>query len=436
MKVSTQELVVSPAGRTQRFGLSPSVWVAAFYVTLIAGASLWGIALRRSGVELGLGAPPLIGQFDVRLSLRVLPAIAVAVAVVACGHRVTEKVSWAGLVPLTLAGAAAWAVALAAADGWSALTAPVLNPLDAYRFVPSMGAPGDFLRTFTERIASYPIHIQGHPPGLPLLLNLIQGVGPGLVAALYIAAGASIAPALLVAARAVSDEKTARAAAPWLVLAPYAVWVATSADALYSGVAAWGIALMVSSGSGDRIRAGAGGLLFGGALFLTYGAAGLAAIPVLAAIRTRNFKPLLYAGAGTAVVVGAFAAFGFWWFDGLVATRTQYYAGLGGVRPYRYFLIANMAALAIACGPGALKGVLAFKSRVGDGVTWLAVGALIAVGVVNLSGLSKGEVERIWLLFYPWIVLGAAAIVRRRRWWLGVGAASAILVQVLVASPW
>lgn len=434
--MSAQESITSPAERAHRFALGPSLWVPAIYGVLVLGASLWGVALRRTGEDLGLGAPPLFGDFDLRLSLRVIPAVALAALVVAFGHRVAERVSWGALLALSFLGAAGWAVVLAATDGWSALTGPVLNPLDAYLFAQDMGAPGEFLRMFTERIASFPIHVQGHPPGLPLLLNLIAGTGPGVVAALYIAAGAAIAPSVLVAARAVSDEKTARAAAPWLVLAPYAVWLATSADALYSGVAAWGIALIVSSLPGDRIRPLCGGALFGGALFLTYGAAGLVLIPVIAAVRSRNFASLILAGVGAAVVATAFAAAGFWWLDGLAATRVQYYAGLGGLRPYGYFLFANLAVLAIACGPGALRGLAGVRSRLGHGATWLSAGALVAVGAANLSGLSKGETERIWLLFYPWIVLGGACIVHRRRWWLGAGGASALLVQIMVASPW
>src|ERR671934_194092 len=51
--------------------------------------------------------------------------------------------------------------------------------------------------------------------------------------------------AALVALREVSGKPAARRAAPFLALAPAAVWIATSADALFAGVGAWGVALIV-----------------------------------------------------------------------------------------------------------------------------------------------------------------------------------------------
>lgn len=414
-----------------------SAGVVAGYAALVAGASVWGVALKRSGEQLGLGAPPLIGEWQPRISMRIVPALLVAAAVSVFGHRISEKVSFRRLLALSFAGSAAWAVALAASDGWAALRAPVLNPLDAYRFLPDVTNSVEFVRTFILRIASFPIHVQGHPPGLVLLLKAMEGAGPWAVAGLYIAAGAAIAPAVLVAGRTVCGERFSRAAAPWLVIAPYAVWLATSADALYASVAAWGIALIVSAGSGERIKPFCGGLLFGFAGFLTYGAAGLLLIPAAAAFRRRRFKPLLMGAAGAVAVAVGFAGFGFWWLDGLVATRIRYFEGLGGLRPYRYFVIANLAVLAIACGPAALRALPALRSRVGGGAAgWLVIPALVAVAAADLIGLTKGEVERIWLLFFPWIVVGAGVIHAGRRWWLGASAASAILVQLLIASPW
>lgn len=416
--------------RIRRFNLTPGTWAVACYAGLILICSIWGLSLTAAGERLGLNAPPLFAKLEPRICIRIVPAIVLAGLATWYGHRIAQKVSWRSLLAISFAGAFAWAVALAAAGGWAALTAPVVNPLDAYSFVPQMGGAREFLRTFTQRIDSFPLHVQGHPPGLPLLLSLISAAGPAVVATIYIGAGASIVPAVLVAARSLSDEKTARSAAPWLVLAPYAIWIATSADAFYAGVCSWAIALMVST---RPVRALLGGMLFGGGLLLTYGAAPLAVVPLLVAFRRRDLRPLILAGAGAALVMATFLAFGFWWLDGLATTRVQYYAGIGGVRPYRYFLLANLAVLAIACGPAALRGVLSLKL---NGAAWLTIGALIAVGAAHMSGLSKAEVERIWLIFFPWIVLGAGSIVTGRRWWLGAGAASAVLVQTLLVTPW
>jgi methylthioxylose transferase len=152
--------------------------------------------------------------------------------------------------------------------------------------------------------------------------------------------------------------------------------------------------------------------------------------------------PLLWAAAGAALVTAAFALAGFWWFDGLAATRERYYAGLGGLRPYGYFVIANLAALAVAAGPATLAGMSSPGARrslrTRPSLGWLVLAAALAVAAANLSGLSKGEVERIWLLFTPWLVAAAAFIpgTALRRWWLAAGALLALAVQVLVVTPW
>jgi methylthioxylose transferase len=419
--------------------------VAAAYIVLVAGTHWWGNTLAARGVRLGLEFPPLFGRLDPQLTWRVLPAIVVAVLVVAFSGWLSTSLPWRSLLAASWLGAAAWAVALAFTGGWDALASPVLSRHDAPALLPQVGGILQFLANFTDRIASYPVHVQGHPPGLVVLLAALDRIGlaaPGVIAGLYIAAGAAVAPAVAVAARSVAGEDRARAAIPFLVLAPYAVWIATSADALYAGVAAWGVALIISAPADRWWQPGAGGVLFGLALFLTSGAAGLVLLPVTVLLLRRSVAPLLWAAAGAALVTAAFALAGFWWFDGLAATRERYYAGLGGLRPYGYFVIANLAALAVAAGPATLAGMSSPGARrslrTRPSLGWLVLAAALAVAAANLSGLSKGEVERIWLLFTPWLVAAAAFIpgTALRRWWLAAGALLALAVQVLVVTPW
>ena len=66
--------------------------------------------------------------------------------------------------------------------------------------------------------------------------------------------------------------------------------------------------------------------------------------------------------------------------------------------------------------------------------------ALLAVLAADLSGLSKGEVERIWLPFMPWISVAVISLVRR--WpreaarWLAAQAGLTIVLQATIAWPW
>ena len=133
----------------------------------------------------------------------------------------------------------------------------------------------------------------------------------------------------------------------------------------------------------------------------------------------------------------------------------RYADGLGGVRLYSYWVWANVAAFALAVGPAAVVGLrraLATLQLSADGSSiwrfrWLrdpvntvavvSTSALAAALIATVGGLSKGEVERIWLPFGAWGLLAVVAIPARRvRWWLGAQAVVVIGVQALVRTPW
>jgi hypothetical protein len=65
-------------------------------------------------------------------------------------------------------------------------------------------------------------------------------------------------------------------------------------------------------------------------------------------------------------------------------------------------------------------------------------GALTAIAIAALSGMSKGEVERIWLPFTVWVLPAGAAFTTRRLAgrWLALQVAFTIGLQTLVRSPW
>jgi hypothetical protein len=69
----------------------------------------------------------------------------------------------------------------------------------------------------------------------------------------------------------------------------------------------------------------------------------------------------------------------------------------------------------------------------------LVFGALACALLADVSGLSKAETERIWLLYMPWIAIAAGAVAstwRVRRWWLAGQAGWAILIQAVLVSHW
>jgi hypothetical protein len=55
----------------------------------------------------------------------------------------------------------------------------------------------------------------------------------------------------------------------------------------------------------------------------------------------------------------------------------------------------------------------------------------------DLSGLSKAEVERIWLPFAVWLVAAAGLLpARQARWWLAAQVAVALAVNHLLLTTW
>jgi len=417
------------------------VAVVAAWIGAVAGTHVWGRWLQAHGRRLWLNAPPLTGHLDPRLPAAALAGIVVGAAAVAFAPRVAAGLGWRRLLGVTFAAAVLWAVALALADGPHGLVRSPSSAVDYLHDVPLVGSPHAFLATFTDRIGGYAVHVRAHPPGMVLLLWGMARIGlsgPWWVAAIEIAGGASAGVAALVALREVAGERSARAAAPFLAFAPAAVVIASSGDAFFAGVAAWAVALLVlATGRGGRrgdALALAGGLLFGAAVFLSYGLVLAVAIPAAVAYARRRARPLLVAAAGTLAVALVFLALGFWWVDGLLATRLQYLAGVARDRPASYFVVANLAAFAIVLGPAAIAGL----ARLRDRSAWLlAGGALAAAAVADLSGMSKGEVERIWLPFVPWVLVATCALPERgRRTWLALTVATGIALQLAVRMSW
>ncbi|MGY2065482.1 hypothetical protein [Blastococcus sp. SYSU DS0619] len=425
-------------------------------VLLVGGTALVGWQLTRGGVDLHLiGGLVLRGAWDPLLSPRVLLPVAVGLALVLWGPAAARRARWPVLLAGSAAATAGWAISLALASGWGRLTEPLASRYEYPYDVGRVGGIGELLRTFNASVLAdsadpWTTHVSGHPPGALLAFVLLDRAGLGglgWAAAMCIAAGALAVPAVLLTVRAVAGEGTARAVAPFLVLAPTALWVATSADALFAGVMAWGVALLATAaarapGRGAAGSALGGGLLLGLALHLSFGLAslGLLALAVVVVHRARlgwggMVRVLAVAAAGVLVVFALFALGGYDWFEGLSLTAERVRSGPSYAdRPLAFFLVANLAAATVAAGPAAVAGLACLRrSRLA-----LLLGAVLAgLLVSDLTGLVRGETERIWLPFTVWLPVAAAFLPpRQTRVWLALSAVSALVVEVAVRTEW
>lgn len=422
---------------------------------LVVLVGWWGAALLAGGAPLNLGAPPFYahwrdgvwgsGAGDGPWWPAVAAVVAVAVAVPLWWVGACARLRWGWVLAGSWAWSMSWATSLAATDGPARVAEPLLE--DRFEYLPlarELDAPGAFVDTFVERVATFPTHVRGHPPGAVLAFWGLDGLLPtdrSLTLGL-LALAATAAPAALLAVRSLAGTSAARRAAPFVGLAPAAVWIATSADALFAAVMAWAVALaamsLAAAGWGALALALGAGVAAGAAMTLSWGApallGALAALCLTAGLR-RRWRELAAVALGALVAPLWLAAAGFDWPGGLRAVREQYLAGVGSERPGWYFALANLAAFAVAVGPAALAGLSTLRDR---HLWWPVGGALAGVAVADLSGMSKGEVERIWLPLVPWVVVATASL-RGRRWrsgWAAVTMALAVLLQWRLRTPW
>jgi hypothetical protein len=410
----------------------------------------WDTATRRDD-EAQL--PPLHGYWMPKVAWVSLLALAIAGLGWRYADAVAARLSFRRLLLTAYAVGLGWLLALALVDGEDGITRVLGNPYEYLETARDTDDVGRMLDTFVDRIPyaaedNWVTHVAGHPPGaLLFFVGLVRlGLGGDLQAALVvIAIAASIAPAVLITARALGAEETARKAAPFLVLSPAAVFLAVSADAVFTAFAAWGLAaLALAATASDRRRMVAwsvlAGLLLGYCVLLSYGLPLLGFLAVAVLLCARSWLPLPIAAATALAVVLGFAAAGFAWWQAYPVLVDRYHDGIAAERPFSYWVWGNLAALLICAGPLLGAGLTHLGTairRVDRAPALLVSAAVAAVVAADLSGMSKSEVERIWLPFVPWLTLSLALLPDRwRRLGLGLQLLSALLVQHLLYTSW
>ncbi|MEU3267404.1 hypothetical protein [Streptomyces bacillaris] len=451
-----------PARRARRADLV----AAAAGVLLVVAAVLIGRFIQGRDQSLFVRWPPFLASWDPHLGPGTPAALTTAVLVIAYGPPLAARLPWRGLLAAAWAGSMAWVFSMALIDGWHRgverrLTTKheYLGVIDRFADIPAT------LRGFTDHIlldapGNWPAHVAGHPPGATLTFVWLDrvGLGGGAWAALWcVVVGSSAVLAALITVRVLADERLARRAAPFLVLAPAAVWAGVSADGYFAAVTAWSVALLALAAT-RRVRfpamaAAGGGLLFGWTCYLSYGLGLMAAVLLAVLVLARTARPVPVFLLGALVVPVVFTLVGFNWWTAYHLLVERYYQGAGGIRPYGYWVWANLACATVAAGLAAVAGlrrsavaapgaVRALRCGAGEAspegrLALLVLAALVALLAADLSGMSKAETERIWLPFLLWLLPAAALLPRRRvRYWLAASAVPALLVNHLLWTGW
>lgn len=480
------------------------VAVCGVAVGLVMVCAAVGRVLLALGFDLQLPFPPIIAWWGPHVGWGSVPALLV-LAAIAVVVRIQHRLAWRRLLLSGWLLGLGWIVSLALVDGdWT----PILQASHEYLSeLPRITDPLAFLATFSDHVVDGPgawtTHVAAHPPLATLVFWALDriGLGGGWWAGLCcMVIGSVAAPALAQVVRDLGDPTTARRLVPLGAVFPGAVWIGVSADGMFAGVAAAGLALLVHglvrTNSGVRaglvrvLLAAAGGVLLGAMLLMSYGHVLVGLVVVAILVRTfplarfrvktaRETDPQLTSGhdiadraaargswawwlasaagatGAVAAVLGLFAFAGFWWPTGLAELRIRYHQGIAATRPYWYFVVANLAALVVAASPLlavavrhavlAAQGTVlaargAISARTGlPAAAVLAVGGIVIVLLADLSGLSKAETERIWLTFglLVWCGLGLVPASSRGDQLLVLAAGAwALVVNHLLVTGW
>lgn len=444
---------------------SRPTWIAAasgvlLGAALVAAAIIWP---RASGTDVATGKPvfddwtPLKAAWEPELTATLLPPVGAAVLGLLCWRRVSRRLTWAPFLLLTFAASWLWTAALGHVGGAESIGKVFGRDSEYFVGAKEVSSVPEFLSGFIDRIPldapdNWPVHIAGHPPAATMFFILLDRLGvqdPYTAGMIVLSLGCTAVVAVLLTLRTLGSERLARRAAPWLVVAPSWIWMGVSGDALFTAAGAWGLALLALAATAARRRrlVGCGvaaGLVLGLCVHLSYGLVLLGVLALAVLFLGRRWWALPWAAGAALLVAGAFSLAGFSWWEAYPVLVTRYYDGIQTERPYGYWVWANLGVWTFTAGlatwasfPRAVAEVRRRASRDRSVVAVLGCAGMAAILVATLSGMSKGEVERIWLPFTLWVlILPVLLPVRWHRPLIASQVATAIVVELLWTTQW
>lgn len=421
----------------------------AAWLTLVAvGLGIAAIAVATSA-ELGSDAVPFLGHYRLDISplAIVAPLVALAVLLVA-RRRWAARMSWRLLLSLSYLAALAWQLGLAVMSGPAGLSRYLSNEDGYLPELAGVGSTAELFAAVTDADGTLSTANTGHPPGSLLLLwalksTSLSDIQLGLLSA---AVSALIVPLVLLTARSSCGPVAARQLAPFLILAPWAIWLVVGPDAATAVLAA--AALAAAAHASHRNRRGwsalawsvVSGLLLASATLFAYLAAWFGLSIVCLYFARRRPWHNLATGAGALAPLAAAQLAGFNWAEGLSVAYHGYLERIEFDRSLLWWIPLSLVVLILACGPGLVSSLRKMRNT----PAWpFLIGGGAAIVFSVLMGTARGGVEETWLPLFPWLLIAATAPATQGGrplpfpWLLAaVTAACGLIIEAVLLSPW
>jgi methylthioxylose transferase len=423
-------------------------------VALVLLATFAASRLDPSSASHGGTARPLNAAFNPSIGWGLLPPVAVGTGLCFALPALRAAKTWSFLAWSVVLG---WAFSVTLAmhsQGTAAITHPFTGPgtyWSELALVERFGLRGFDARyphLFTDALLVP--HAAVHPQGSVLfLLGLSRLTGRNVLGVCLLIAlvGCLGAVPTYFLAREWFGEGAARWAALLFVASPgILLYSSASMDVVFVTVIAVALAALVRAWRSDAWAVGAG-CLAAVAICFTFGALALAPVAIGVAVTEARRMGRLALRRGLLVLAGALSIGLLAWIAldiDLLATfrsslQSQERAADQIARPYRYWVWANVAALFISAGIGQTSAFVArFAERWRRRKPGLETVVLGSILLASVTGLFRGETDRIWLFFVPLLCALGGSAVRdgEERVSVTFGLIQATAMQTLLFIPW